>query len=380
MRASIHLLLVRAISALAVAAATLLAADSARAAVAFGALNTIQYNNREQLASYDAATHTYTAVQTGTPLAAGMQLYGVLASTTMSPDPGPPNVTGVFDLVIAKIINPATGAPIGAGYTGTAELLFTPAGDNGILGSSANSYTLADGSTISGFGAGANALLETFQGSTLNAGIGANLDTLANQAASLGAASDGSFLGTFGYGATVTSASPNSAWGAPGTGYWASEIKYVGGVPITATAPYAFGLVALAGNGYILASAGLYNPDLNLTATLNSSTNGTNIYNNTGLTPTVPDPTVVTSPVTFQLVGGGHDNPNVDINNNQVGPWPIQSADPSYISPPVPEPGSVALMGLCMGLGLIAQRRRRLKADPPDGSSPSADRCGQVDC
>ena len=376
MRASIRSLM-RSLSTLAVAAATLHAADAAQAGIAFGALNTIQYNNREQLATYNAATHTFTAVTAGTPLATGMQLYGVLASTTMSPDPGPPNVTGVFDLTIAKIINPTTGAEIGAGYTGTAELLFTPSGDNGILGSSANTYTLADGSTVQGFGAGDNAMLQAYQGSTLNAGIGANLDTLANQAATVGAASDGSYLATFGYGATVTSASPNSAWGAPGTGYWASEVKYVGGAPITATSPYAFGLVTLAGNGYILASGGLYNPDLNLTATLNSPTNGTNIYNNTGLTPTVPDPTVVTSPVTFQLVGGGHDNPNVDINNNQVGPWPIQSADPAYISPPVPEPGSVALMSLCMGVGLILQRRRRLK---PEASGQKPAGCDQIVC
>ena len=373
MRAGAHSLIKRAVSTFAAAAAILLAADSAQAGVAFGALNTIQYNNREQLATYNSSTHTFTAVTAGTPLAAGMQLYGVLASTTMSPNPGPPNVTGVFDLTIAKIINPTTGAAIGAGYTGTAELLFTPSGDNGILGSSANSYTLADGSTVQGFGAGANAMLETYQGSSLNAGIGANLDTLANQAATVAAASDGSFLATFGYGATVTSASPNSAWGAAGTGYWASEVKYVDGAPITATSPYAFGLVPLAGNGYILAAAGLYNPDLNLTATLNSPTNGTNIFNNTGLTPTVPDPTVVTSPVTFQLVGGGHDNPNVDINNNQVGPWPIQSADPSYISPHVPEPGSLVLMGFCMGAGLIVRRRRRGKSDLHAVSDPGAD-------
>ena len=376
MRAGTHSLIKRALSTFGVAVSILLAADSsARAGVAFGALNTIQYNNREQLATYNSTTHTFTAVAEGTPLTAGMQLYGVLASTTMSPNPGPPNVTGVFDLTIAKIINPTTGAAIGAGYTGTAELLFTPSGDNGVLGSSANTYTLVDGSTVQGLGAGANAMLQAYQGSTLNAGIGANLDTLANQAATVGAASNGSFLATFGYGATVTSASPNSAWGAAGTGYWASEVKYVGGAPITATSPYAFGLIPLAGNGFILASAGLYNPDLNLTATLNSPTNGTNIFNNSGLTPTVPDSTVVTSPVTFQLVGGGHDNPNVDINNNQIGPWPDQSADPSYISPHIPEPGSLVLMGFCMGAGLIVRRRRRCKSDSHETSAAGVDCC-----
>jgi hypothetical protein len=341
------------------AAAIFCCTAAAQAGITYGALNTIQYNNREQLATFDSGTHTFTAVPTGTPLAAGMQLYGVLASTTIQPDPAAPNVTGVFDIEIAKIINPASGAAIPAGYTGTAEVLFAPAGNDGILGSAANTYTLADGSTINGFGAPANALLSTYQGSTLTAGIGSNLDTLANQAAGLTAASDGAFLATFGYGAALTSASPNSSWGAPGVGYWAAEIKYVGGVPVTATAPYAFGLITLSGNGYILLAGGLFNPDLNLTSTLNSSTNGTNIYNNTGLTANTPDPTTVTSPVTFQLTGGGHDNPNVDSGNNQVGPWPIQSADPAYIAPATPEPGSLALMAASLGFGMTWFGRRR---------------------
>ena len=373
MRAGIHSLLVRALCVLTVAVAALYAVESAQAGITFGTLNTIQYNNREQLATYNAATHTYTAVANGTPLAAGMQLYGVLASTTISPNPGAPNVTGVFDTMIAKIINPTTGAAIGAGYTGTAEVLFTSAGDNGILGSSANTYTMADGSTVNGFGTGPNSLLQVYEGSSLTAGVGANLDTLANQAASIAAASNGSYVATFGYGAALTSASPNSAWGAAGAGYWAAEIKYNGGVPVTATAPYALGLVPLAGNAYILMSQGLHNPDLNLTSTLNPSTNGTNIYNNTGLTPTLPDPTVVTSPVTFQLVGGGHENPNVDINNNQVGPWPVQSADPSYISPSVPEPGSLAVMGACFAVGLALRRRSRMKSHSRDASNPAVD-------
>src|SRR5690349_7359134 len=92
MRASIHSLM-RALSMLAVATAILQAADPDRAGIALRALNTIQYNNREQLATYNSATHTVTAVAAGTPLAAGMQLYGGLASTTVSPDPGPPNET-----------------------------------------------------------------------------------------------------------------------------------------------------------------------------------------------------------------------------------------------------------------------------------------------
>ena len=256
--------------ACAVAAAAWCCTASAQAGITQGALNTIQYDNREQLATYNATSHTFTAVPVGTALAPGMQLYGVLASTVVQPDPGPPNVTGVFDIEIAKIINPATGGAVPAGYTGTAEILFTSAGNNGILGSSANTYTLADGSTVHGFGAPANAMLLAYQGSTLNAGVGSNLDTLATQAAGVTAASDGSFLASFGYGATLTSASPNSSWGAAGVGYWASEVKYVGGVPVTATSPYAFGLVPLSGSGYILLSAGLYNPDLNLTSTLNS--------------------------------------------------------------------------------------------------------------
>jgi hypothetical protein len=341
---------------------------TAQAAIVVG-LNQISYSDREQLATYNDATHTYTAAAPGT-IAVGDHLYGVLASTVESPNAGPPNATSVFDIVIAKIINPATGAAIGAGYTGTAEILYTTdssttGGVTGgfLTGGTGTTYTLADGSTVNGLGEAANSLLAAYQGSTLTTANppGANLDTLANEAASVKAATSGTFFGSFGLGSALTDASSNSSWGAAGTGYWAADVRFVGGNLSSGTVPFVFGLVPTSQPA--INFVGLYNELVPLqTGGEPTGTDGTNIYQNTGITPLVPDTAgpplfgPVTSPTSFQLVGGGHAFANTTPG---TAGWPTGSADPVWVDPKVPEPGTMLIMGMGLAFGLPYLRRRQ---------------------
>lgn len=343
-------------------------AATSQAAIVVG-LNQISYSDREQLATYNNATHTYTAAAPGT-LAVGDHLYGILASTVESPNPGPPNATSAFDIVVAKIINPATGAAIGAGYTGTAEVLYTTdnatvAGVTGgfLTGSTGTTYTLADGSTLSGTGLAANSLIGTYQGSTLTTANppGANLDTLPNEAAGIKAGTNGTFFGSFGLGSALTDADSNSNWGAPGTGYWAADVRFVGGNLASGTVPFVFGLVPTSTPAFNF--VGLYNELIPLqTGGESTGTDGTNIFQNTGVDPLTPDTAgppffgPVTSPTTFQFVGGGH--AFVNTTPGTAG-WPTGSADPAWVDPRAPEPATMLIMGMGLAFGLPYLRRRQ---------------------
>jgi hypothetical protein len=204
MKFRFNLLLALAAAGIAFSAAT------AQAVIVVG-LNQIQYADREQLATYSDATHTYTAADPSL-IAVGEHLYGISASTVESPNPSPPFVATTFDIVIAKIIDPTTGASIVdgtghiiPGFTGNAEVLFTTdnaglsSGETGgfLTGSTGTMYTLADGSKVAGQGEAANTLNAIFQGSTLTP---LTLDTLANQATGITDASNGAKFGDFGLG------------------------------------------------------------------------------------------------------------------------------------------------------------------------------------
>jgi hypothetical protein len=349
--------------AIAVAAIAFLA-STANAAIQVG-LNQIQYADREQLATYNDVTHTYSATSGG--LAVGDHLYGVFATTTET-HPAPPAGSGAFDLVVAKIIDPATGAVLTpatlATFTGSAEVLFTSdsavlsGGETGgfLTGGTGTTYTLVDGSTINGLGLAANTLQSLYQGSTLVAGVSSNLDTLPNQAASLTAAGNGILFNTFGLGAALTDTSANSLWGAAGIGYWAADVSFVNGVLDTGSVPFVFGNVSTLQPNSLY--QGLFNELIPLQLGGEKfGTDGTNIHNNNGATPLGPPALTATSPVTFSYVGGGHSNVNIN-----GGPWPTTSSDPSWIDPKAPEPATMLLMGMGLAVGIPYLRRRQQAA------------------
>jgi len=358
---------------LAIAAVGVVFSAATAQAVIITGLNQNQYSNREQLATYNNATHTYTSVAPGS-IAVGHHLYGVFATTTQT-DPAAPAGAGVFDLVVAKIINPTTGAVVGPGYTGTAEILFTTdsatltGGETGgfLTGGTGTTYTLADGSTVNGLGFAANSLQGLYQGSTLVAGVGSNLDTLPNQATGITDSANGVQYGTFGLGAALTDTSANSNWGAAGIGYWASDVTMVGGVVVSGTTPFAFANVAtsvLPSPPYIQ----LYNELVPLQKGGEYNGNdGTNIYTNAGLSPLTADPLagtiavggtglVIPNPNTnaFTYVGGGKASANTN-----GGPWPNTSSDPTWIDPQAPEPGTMLIVGMGLAFGLPYLRRRQ---------------------
>jgi len=338
---------------------------TAQAAIVVG-LNSIDYTNREQVATYNSTTNTYTATS---QIAVGDHLYGINVSTTESPDPAPPTASLAFDLVVAKIIDPSTGASIGAGYTGTAEVLFTTdsatlsGGETGgfLTGSSGATYTLADGSTINGLAASANSLDATFQGSSLTS---ATLDS-GTQAGGITAATNGTLFSDFGLGAALTDTSADSQWGAAGIGYWEADVKFFGGVLQSGTVPFIFGLVPTSPTPPATSYVGLYNELVPLqNSGVETGSDTTSIHNNAGLLPLLPDPTAGTLssgqvPTTFAAVGGGH--AFVNVPGGPV-PWPNGSADPYWVDPKAPEPGTMLLVGMGLAFGLPYLRRRQKNA------------------
>ena len=344
---------------------------TAQAAIVVG-LNQIQYDNREQLATYNDTTHTYTAVAPGA-IAVGDHLYGIFATTSETNNSPPPG-QGVFDIVVAKIIDPTTGASIGAGYTGTAEVLFTTdsatltGGETGgfLTGSIGTTYTLADGSTVNGLAQATDSQQALYQGSTLTP---LTLDTLANQGAGITGATNGTIFSSFGLGAALTDTSTNSNWGAAGIGYWASDVRMLSGAVLSGTVPFVFGQVSTGLPNSSL--QGLYNQlvPLQIGGEYNGN-DATNIYTNAGSTPLTPDPfagttavggagLVIPNPNTnaFAYVGGGKAS-----SNTNGGPWPNTSADPTWVDPKTPEPGTMLLMGMGLVFGFPYLRRRRKAA------------------
>lgn len=342
-------------------------AATAQAVIIVG-LNQDSYADREQVATYNSTTHKYTAVTPGT-IAVGDHLYGISA-TTVETGQTNPTVTTVFDLVAAKIINPMTGASIGAGYTGTAEVLFTTenallsSGETGgfLTGSTGTTYTLADGSTIGGLAQASNTLNAIYDfGSTLS-GKSGSLDSYATQAIGVTNATNGTLYGDFGLGAALTDSSANSNWGAAGTGYWAADVQFINGIGQTGTIPFVFGLTALTpppATSYV----GLLNELIPLQiGGEKTGTDGTNIFNNNGVTPLGPPAVTATSPVTFTYVGGGHASLNTNAPPFGTSVWPNSSADPTWIDPKTPEPGTMLMVGMGLAFGLPYVRRRRKAA------------------
>jgi len=326
---------------------------AAKADILAGSFNQIDYADGETIATYDAGTHTYTPVATTVvggitvpTIAVGDHFYGISAATVQTALPGgAQSVTGTtaFDLVIAKIIDPLTGASIASPstFTGAVEVLFTSDSTTGGFLTGSGTYTLDDGSSVTGLGATANTLDALYQHSTLTAatiGVGSQATGIAN-------ASNGSLYGNFGLGATLTPASANSSWGAAGVGYWVSDVTLnAGGVDpiLSGSVPFSVGLVDLSPSTYGFKP--LTNVELSLqTGGELTGTDGTNIHNNrTG------------GSTGFTLVGGGH-----AFSQIPTGAWSNTSADPLAIDPNAPEPASMLIMGMGLAFGLPFLRRRR---------------------
>jgi hypothetical protein len=348
-------------------------AATSQAAIVVG-LNNIKYADYEQLATYNNTTHTYTAVNPLlTQIAVGDHFYGVSEATVESPDNSPPHSASVFELVIAKIIDPTTGAALTpaaiAGFTGYVEVLFTSdsalvGGVGGVTGgfltgSSGTTYTLVNGDTVSGLGQTLNTMDAVYQGSTINNPTIQDPELLANQATGITHASNGTLYSDFGYGGgaagSLNDTSANSSWGAAGTGYWATDIFLVGGLQTIGVATSTFGLglqsLTLPNSDYLP----LLNPVIgSMHGGEGTGTDGTNIHNNNGLTPLGPPASL--TPVGFTLTGQG--NATVGF----PGPWPVQSSDPFNIDPQAPEPGTMLLMGMGVVFGVPYLRRRRKAA------------------
>jgi hypothetical protein len=353
-----------------IAAGVAFSAATAQAAIV-GGLNNIQYADREVFATYSDATHTYTTIDTSvTAPVVGDHLYGVSVSTAELPDASNnPDARGIFDLVIAHIITAGGVDGLPAGYTGTAEYLLTSDNTTGgfLTGSSATTYTLGDGSTVTGLGAATNTMDVVYQGS-LSQFNATNLDT-GKQGDVINAATNSTLYGDFGYGKTLTSASAISNWGASGVGYWVADVTYVGGTPVSGTSPFVLGLVPTSGlsaAGYV----GLYNQLTDLQQGGEKSGNdGTSIYMNAGTAPLTPDTlagtvayggagTTIPNPNTdtFTLVGGGHSSVLTG------SPWNFQSSDPFWVDPVAPEPGTMLMMGMGLVFGAGYLRRRQKAA------------------
>ena len=328
-------------------------------------LNQDNYVGREQLATYTDGTHTYAADTSAGGITVGDHLYGMYVATAESALPL--QTTGAFDIVVAKIVDAATGASITdasghllGGFSGTAEVLFTTdnatlsSGQTGgfLTGSSATTYHLVDGSSISGLNQAANTMDTIFLNSTW-AGQSGLVDQ-GSQAHGITNTTNGALYNDFGLGTALTDTSTNASWGASGTGYWVSDVSVKSGVVQSGSVPFVFGLQPLA-SPPATAYHGLFNELIGLQKGGEATgTDGTNISNNNGATPLGPG-----GSTTFAFVGGGH--ANVNTNAPPFGPsvWPTSAADPVWLDPITPEPGTLLMIGMGLTLGLPYLRRRQ---------------------
>ncbi len=335
-------------------------ASGADAGIVFGLNNLIQFDNREEVIDNGDGT-----------LSAGDRIKGLLQSNTINTsagaqNPPTPEVTGIFDLTASfvlavggnidgiaggTVIDPLAVADGGGGavdgkYDGQAIVLFRPTnltGGEGLLG---------------GFAAGTVAAL--YEGGP--ADVQATLDDPFKTAAdAFTAASDGTLVGTFGFGGggsfDGTDVDAASDWGVAGNGYWIGVVQYTAGVASPFSTFY-YGLEALAGPIGVYGATPLNNSQLNVGGHLGSIGTGTGGATSVQLNQ-------LGGPIKFDLVGKGAQLPNLAVAGAPTtaadqAKFLVFSQDPANVHPNTPEPGSMvlALLGACFAAPFVRRRRK----------------------
>lgn len=312
-------------------------AASANAGILLGQPNTINFQNREIV---DDADGDFS-------ISAGDRIFGILYANSIDSTPPQPTVspelTGVFDLRVVHVIALEADAGLGisvgdsidptagGGYSGEALVLFNPTGAGGILA-----------------GATAGTALQLWEGGA---------DTIAalnapgsDPTATIAAASDGTFIGDFGFDSLgVTPAD----WGAAGVGYWGAQVFYDGGISEDGASIY-YGLNYLAGPVGAFGMNGLQNSALTGSVRNDFDDAGTMVSDNR-----------IGGSTVFDFVGKAAQEFN-DAAGLSAGTtaadrakFPLYSNDPAALHPNVPEPGSMILALIGAGCAIPVVRRRR---------------------
>lgn len=334
--------------------ATFLMSAAAQAGITLSALNQIQFENREN--------EVNVAGGTAGNLDVGDGLEGILRVNQLDPSGmaynpnGPGEITGVFDVTVAKIIITSVSGTItqavGSSVAGASAI-------TGTAGSVASVHVLFRPTNTTGAegllaGQPAGSALTLWEG---GANLKASLTGANTTAADIAAASDGLFLGAFGFGANAYAV--DSDWGAAGNGYWYASLDVVigaGGTGIADTSSnFYYGLEALA--GILTEGEGpvdLFNKQLPGASDIPSTTG---IRNNKGITEFIAHP-LATTPTGFDLVGRGNTSVNTTAASGDANTrWAIFSNDPAQMFP-TPEPTSFALLAMGAACGLPWIRRR----------------------
>ncbi len=342
-------------------ALAVLPASVADAGIVFGLNNLIQFDNREEVIDNGDGT-----------LSAGDRIKGLLQSNTINTSAGAqspptPEITGIFDLTASfvlavsgnidgiaggTVIDPLAVADGGGGavdgkYDGTAIVLFRPTNMTGAEG------------LLAGFAAGTVAAL--YEGGP--ADVQATLDDPMKSAADVfAAASDGTLVGSFGFGGggsfDASDVDAASDWGVAGNGYWIGVVQYTAGIASPFSTFY-YGLEALSGP---IADVGsgpnpLNNTQLNVGGHLGSIGAGTGSATSVQLNS-------LGGPIMFDLVGKGAQLPNTTgagatTSDADQAKFLVFSQDPANVHPSTPEPGSMILALLGVGCAVPFVRRRR---------------------
>lgn len=319
--------------------------STSQAGIIPGVLNQVQFDDREVGINPDGSP--------ATNLVVGTRLSGVLNSNTINTvlgiqSPVSPEVTGVFDITAAFVIDSSTNTvidPVASSFTGTAFVLFRPTnigGGEGALGA-------LDSGTAVGIWQGGTSLNTTLD------------DAGKTTADAFMAASDGTFIAQLGSGGgangTFDAADYDavSDWGTAGNFYWYAAVDYENGQAAT-TSDFYYGLELTGG---LLDTYGPATPLLNVNLPVNILIpTGTSIGDNKS-----PGGTIK-----FDFVGKGSTQPNDDdagTTPEDQDKFPIFSQDPARIQPAaVPEPTSLLLMtiaGLC-GVPFLRSKKKSMES------------------
>jgi hypothetical protein len=346
--------------------ATFLMSAAAQAGITLSTLNQIQFENREN--------EVNVAGGTAGNLDVGDGLEGILRVNQLDPSgdvfgaAAANEPAGVFDVTVAKIIISSVSGTI-TQAVGTE--VASASAITGQAGSSASVHVLFRPTNTTGAegllaGQPAGSVLALWEG---GANLRASLNAVNSTATDIAAATDGTFLGAFGFGANAYAA--NSDWGAAGNGYWYAtlDVFIVGdpdgsGGPLLGTGMadtstnFFYGLEVLAGTlGGGEGPVGLFNKQLLGPSTIPSTTA---IQNNRGISEFIAHPLAAT-PTKFDLVGRGNTSLNTAGPGGASGDantrWVIFSNDPAQLFP-TPEPTSFALLAMGAACGLPWIRRR----------------------